>query len=198
MASHPPGPCCVSGSLLTGKPLGTIEQINNTEVYVSLPARDSPNKSKAILFLTDACGLHLNSQLLADSLAASGEFTVIMPDLFHGDAYPFNNDSTVDLYKWLARHAAERVDPVVEGIIEAMRGERGFSWVGAVGYCTGAKYVIRWLKEGEGKIDAGFVAHPSFVDAQELRDIKGPLSIAAAGEINPPSLLEPVRKMYCS
>lgn len=31
-----------------------------------------------------------------------------------------------------------------------------------------------------GKIDAGFTAHPSFVDAEELRNIKGPLSIAAA------------------
>lgn len=36
------------------------------------------------------------------------------------------------------------------------------------------------MKPGFG--DVGYVAHPSFVEAVELKDIKGPLSIAAAGE----------------
>lgn len=43
-----------------------------------------------------------------------------------------------------------------------------------------AKYTIRFLKPGYG--DVGYVAHPSFIEAAELGDIKGPLSIAAAGE----------------
>ena len=30
-------------------------------------------------------------------------------------------------------------------------------------------------------MDVGYVAHPSFVEADELKAIKGPLSIAAAG-----------------
>jgi hypothetical protein len=45
----------------------------------------------------------------------------------------------------------------------------------------GGKYVCRWLKEG--KLDVGYTAHPSFVDKEELEGIKGPLSIAAAGEL---------------
>lgn len=32
-------------------------------------------------------------------------------------------------------------------------------------------------------MDAAYLAHPSFVDAEELAAIKGPLSIAAAGEL---------------
>jgi hypothetical protein len=32
-----------------------------------------------------------------------------------------------------------------------------------------------------GKIDVGFTAHPTMVEAQELQGIEGPLSIAAAG-----------------
>jgi dienelactone hydrolase len=47
-----------------------------------------------------------------------------------------------------------------------------------VGYCFGAKYVIRHLQVG--KIDSGYIAHPSSVTPEELRVIKGPLSIAAA------------------
>lgn len=103
-----------------------------------------------------------------------------MPDLFHGDPYPYNSD-TVDLYAWLAEHPVERVDPIVKGTLEHIRGGLGFEHVGAVGYCFGAKYVVRWLGKAGG-IEAGFVAHPSFVERDELRGIKGPLSIAAAGK----------------
>lgn len=39
------------------------------------------------------------------------------------------------------------------------------------------QYVVRHYKSG---IDVGFVAHPSFVEEEELEAITGPLSIAAA------------------
>lgn len=52
--------------------------------------------------------------------------------------------------------------------------------IGAVGYCFGGKYVVRHLRPEAGKIDVGYTAHPSFVDADELKEIKGPLSISAA------------------
>lgn len=40
--------------------------------------------------------------------------------------------------------------------------------------------MARHLRPDQGKIDAGYTAHPSFVQDDELNDIKGPLSIAAA------------------
>lgn len=39
---------------------------------------------------------------------------------------------------------------------------------------------FRFLKPGFR--DIGYVAHPSFVEATELNDIKGPLPITAAGD----------------
>ena len=39
------------------------------------------------------------------------------------------------------------------------------------------QYVARHYKDG---IDAGYMAHPSFVDEDELAGFKAPLSIAAA------------------
>jgi dienelactone hydrolase len=179
MTSHPPGPCCVSGRLLIGDARGKVKVINGTETYISSPSTN-PNTSTAILFLSDACGLHIHSRLLADTISSAGNYIVVMPDLFHGDPHPYN-DASVDLYEWLAGHPAERVDPVVKSTLEHIRGNLGFDRVGAVGYCFGAKYVIRWLGKPSG-IDAGFVAHPSFVEKEELSSIKDPLSIAAAGE----------------
>lgn len=52
--------------------------------------------------------------------------------------------------------------------------------IGAVGYCFGGKYVVRHLLPDKGKIDAGYTAHPSFVEVDELKAIKGPLAISAA------------------
>ena len=40
--------------------------------------------------------------------------------------------------------------------------------------------MVRHLRPEQGKIDVGYTAHPSFVDKEELQDIKGPLAISAA------------------
>lgn len=47
-----------------------------------------------------------------------------------------------------------------------------------MGYCFGAKYVVRFLKKGV--IDVGYSAHPSFVEEEELKGIEGPYAISAA------------------
>ena len=104
-------------------------------------------------------------------------------------------------------HPYEAVDVIVEKSIAYLKGA-GFTKIGAVGYCfvsfpsplpppsslpspyfqmqntdrfytQGAKYVVRFMPAGKG-IQAGFVAHPSFVEESELAAITGPLSIAAA------------------
>ncbi|KAI9810399.1 MAG: hypothetical protein M1827_006285 [Pycnora praestabilis] len=104
-----------------------------------------------------------------------------MPDLFHGDPIPLNRPEGFDLMKWLngpPGHLPERVDPVIDSVLKEMRGNLGCKRIGGVGYCFGGKYVIRRLQPGQ--VDVGYVAHPSFVDAEELKAIKGPLSISAA------------------
>ncbi|KAH7316784.1 hypothetical protein B0I35DRAFT_512662 [Stachybotrys elegans] len=67
--------------------------------------------------------------------------------------------------------------PIVELGIQWLKQEKGVKKLGAVGYCFGAKYVARHYEDG---IAAGFMAHPSFVDEDELAGFKAPLSIAAA------------------
>jgi len=130
-----------------------------------------------VLILTDVIGhKFINAQLIADQFAANGYY-VVMPDLFHGDPLQLNRPPNFDFMKWRAGHGNESVDPIVEAAIKELR-KQGVKTIGGVGYCFGAKYVVRYLKPGE--IDAGYIAHPSFVDADELKAIKGPLSIAAA------------------
>jgi dienelactone hydrolase len=78
-------------------------------------------------------------------------------------------------------HTFKVTDPIVEAVINDMKTNQGVKRIGAVGYCFGAKYVARFMTGGKG-VDVGYMAHPSFVDAAEIKALTGPLSIAAAGE----------------
>ncbi|PSK56959.1 Protein AIM2 [Elsinoe australis] len=187
MASNPPAHCCTVGVKHEGTPKGEMKKIGDTETYFAYPSKST---DKAILILTDVMGhVFPNAQLIADQFAENGYF-VAMPDLFHGDPLQVNRPPDFDIMGWLKGppgHLPNRVDPVVEASIKELREKHGVKKLGAVGYCFGAKYVARFLAKGKG-IDVGYVAHPSFVEADELKAITGPFSIAAAetDQIFPP------------
>lgn len=129
--------------------------------------------------IPDIWGIWQNAQLIADQLAANG-YTTIIPDIFNGDKFA----AGVDIMKFITQgtsgdnpHTPEGVDPIIVAGIKALKEQYGATRIGAVGYCFGAKYVVRHYKSG---IDVGYVAHPSFVERDELQAITGPLSVAAA------------------
>ncbi|BDD55628.1 hypothetical protein MPDQ_000906 [Monascus purpureus] len=177
MASNPPGQCCASGFKHEGTPVGEIKTVGGVNTYVTLPK--GQKTEKAILFLPDVFGIYTNSQLLADEFAANG-YATVLPDYFREDALKLEdmNSGKVDVPSWLKNHQAEQVEPIVGAALKYAKEELGAKKIGAVGYCFGAKYVVRWLKAD--KVDVGYVAHPSFVTHEELAAIQGPLSIAAA------------------
>ncbi|TGO22571.1 hypothetical protein BPAE_0162g00070 [Botrytis paeoniae] len=184
MASNPPQRCCTLGVKHEGTPTGSTIKIADTiETYVAEP-KEKVHKDTAILYLPDVIGIWQNSQLMADQFAANGYYTII-PDLFNGDPLSLNRPEGFDFMQWLTKgsdgnnpHTFPQVDPIVQKSIEFLKS-KGYTKIGAVGYCFGAKYVARFMAEGKG-IDVGYVAHPSFVEEDELRSIKGPFSIAAA------------------
>ncbi|ETN43731.1 uncharacterized protein HMPREF1541_02890 [Cyphellophora europaea CBS 101466] len=204
MTSNPISTCCISGFKHEGTPSGRLEpwietQNGPVEAYISKPPANKDLKH-GLLFIPDVIGpTSLNAQLLADTFASQG-YTVVIPDLFHGDAIAMNNFANTDLPKWLQGHyhpshlphTPETVDPIVAGSIAKMRGaDTGLTKLGGLGYCFGAKYAVRFLRgdksdtrpQGESTtahLDAAFIAHPSFVEESELSLVAAPLSIAAA------------------
>ncbi|KAB5566781.1 dienelactone hydrolase [Coniochaeta sp. 2T2.1] len=183
MASNPPAKCCTIGVRHEGTPGGKSVKVGQHEAYLATPPEGKAHKDTAILYLPDVLGIWQNAQLIADQLAANGYLTLV-PDLFNGDPIPVNGLGGMDIMTWLKEgsdgkhpHTKEVVDPIVEEAIKVLKEEYGVKKLGAVGYCFGAKYVVRHYKDG---IQVGFVAHPSFVEEDELAAITGPLSIAAA------------------
>lgn len=124
----------------------------------------------------------INSQLIADQFAANG-YLCYMPDLFEGNPAPLNRPADFDITAWRQGHSVKAVDPIVQAAVKHLRENEGITRLGAVGYCFGAKYVARQMDQAiaEKGVDVGYVAHPSYVDEEELEKINGPLSISAAG-----------------
>ncbi|KAI8625903.1 dienelactone hydrolase [Xylariaceae sp. FL1651] len=183
MASNPPGQCCTVGVKHDGTPTGTDVKIGKYAGYLATPDPAKAHKDVAILYVPDVFGIWQNSQLMADQYAANGYLTLII-DVLNGDPTPVNRPEGFDIFAWLAKgstgdnpHTKEYVDPIVVEAIKWLQTEKGVKKLGAVGYCFGAKYVARHFEDG---IKVGFMAHPSFVEEDELRGFKAPLSIAAA------------------
>jgi dienelactone hydrolase len=151
---------------------------STAQAYIANPPTPSTH---AIIILTDVYGFTFpNTRLIADQFALNGYLTVI-PDLFHGTEVPFPAPEDFNLQNYIDNTMPRvgTVDPIISNVLDVLRTEKGIAKIGGVGYCFGGKYVCRWLKEG--KLDAGYVAHPSFVEEEEVRRIEGALSIAAAG-----------------
>ncbi|KAI1092024.1 dienelactone hydrolase [Rostrohypoxylon terebratum] len=158
-------------------------KVDGHDAYLATPDASNAKKDTAILFIPDVISIWKNSMLIADQYAERGYLTLII-DPFKGDALSLNRPAGFDFVSWLTKgsdgnnpHTTEAVDPIIEAAIAYLKTEHKIKKLGAVGYCFGAKYVCRHFKNG---IEAGFVAHPSFVEEAELEGFKAPLSIAAA------------------
>ncbi|KFY35771.1 hypothetical protein V494_05614 [Pseudogymnoascus sp. VKM F-4513 (FW-928)] len=187
MASNPPGKCCTVGVKHQGEETGTHATIDNGSIDVYIAKPTNPKPGKAILYVADVMGISKNANLMADQYAANGYYTLI-PDLFNKDSLsnPWRPEN-FDLMKWIQHgmkgdnpHGVPEVDAIVAKSLDYLN-EQGYKDIAAVGYCFGAKYVVRFMSEEKGKrIKVAYVAHPSFVDEAELEAVTGPVSISAA------------------
>lgn len=175
MASKPPGQCCTQTVFHDGPVNGKDEKVYGFDAYVV-----GDSDSRFIVIATDIYGYKYNNvRLVADQFAKAG-YKVYVPDIL-------NDDPVVpgtDLPQWLGVHSLEVTEPIYAGFLTKLREDVGKSaFIGSVGYCFGAKYVIRQLTD-DGLIDVGVIAHPSFVSIEEVAAIKKPLLISGA-EVDP-------------
>ncbi|MCO5571293.1 hypothetical protein L7F22_025031 [Adiantum nelumboides] len=119
----------------------------------------------------------------ADKVASAGYF-VVMPDFFNGDPY----DPATARDTWTVKHRT--LDSVLgaKQVIELLY-KKGFSSVGAVGFCWGGNLVVKLAKEKSLK--AVVAAHPSYVTVEEIQEVKTPIEILGAelDTIAPPALI---------
>lgn len=174
MASNPPGKCCTEGVKHSGTALGEFIKIEDFGTYIT----GDKSATKVIIIYPDVFGpQYLNVQLVADSFAASGYF-VVVPDLFKGD--PLVPGGAPLTPEWIGRHSIASAVPIADAAYKWVTSTKR-EFIGAIGYCYGAPFVIKQL--AKGSLGAGAIAHPSFVeidDVKKLTSEHGPLLISAA------------------
>ncbi|CAH6722372.1 protein Aim2p [[Candida] jaroonii] len=175
MASNPPGACCLEKSLHEGTPIGSYKTVAGLDTYVVGTENGNDN---IIVIATDIYGYKLqNVLLIADQIAKVGKYQVLIPDILKGD--PIEEEFAT----WLPKHGPEITTPIFDGFLSSLKSEYKPKFLGGIGYCFGAKYVIQNLRK-DGLLDAGAGAHPSFVSVEEVEDVAKPLTISAA-QIDP-------------
>ncbi|KAK6913867.1 Dienelactone hydrolase [Dillenia turbinata] len=180
------GPQCCENppSLSSSCGNGKVEEIGGLKCYVV----GSPDSKLAVLLVSDIYGYEApNLRKLADKISAVG-FCVVVPDFLHGDPYDPENAAR-PLPEWLKDHGTDKATEDAKPVIEALKG-KGVSAIGAVGFCWGAKVVVK-LSKGP-YLQAAVLAHPSFVAVEDIKEVKAHTSILGAeiDKMSPPELVK--------
>ncbi|KZV64009.1 alpha/beta-hydrolase [Peniophora sp. CONT] len=188
---------CIKGVRHEGTPEGTYQDIAGVKCYIATPSGDY-DKSKVVIYLTDAFGIELvNNLLLADDFARNG-YKVVAPDLFEGEPMPADlldsvkpTDTNInlvalgkehnwDFQAWASRHGFAHNLPRVRGVIDALKAD-GVARVATTGYCFGGHLVFDIALAGVSDVSAA--SHPSALQVEDFSKYvatsKAPLLINA-------------------
>ncbi|GJE91791.1 dienelactone hydrolase family protein [Phanerochaete sordida] len=190
---------CTQGYVLTGEPTGAMV---DGAYFRAGPEGADP--SKAIVILTDVFGLPLkNCKLIADELSKRVKCDVWVPDLFAGappvtvdelePLMPYRPGQTMPFttklrvfwllltrgFKLFGLRAAV-IDPRVTEFVTKIRKEKGYTRVGAAGYCLGGTIAIRL--GATDLFDSLVILHPGNTTIEQIKAIKKPAAWACAEE----------------
>ncbi|CUM62992.1 uncharacterized protein PRCAT00000553001 [Priceomyces carsonii] len=175
MASNPPGECCTKFELHEGTPVGKNKTLFGVDTY---QVGQENGTDRVLVIFTDIYGKDVtNPLLIADQFAKSGNYNVLIPDILEKD--PYDPNAGIELNQWLAKHPADKIKPFLKKYLATLRKEWLPKFVAGVGYCFGGKFVVSEM-DHEGSLDAGAIAHPSFVTIDEVKALEKPILISAA------------------
>ncbi|PON59779.1 Dienelactone hydrolase [Trema orientale] len=185
--------CCANPPTLNpNSGAGSVEQLGGLKTYIS----GSPNSKFAILLISDVHGYQApNLRRIADKIAAAG-FFVAVPDFFYGDHFVYDNVNR-PLQVWLRDHGTDKGFEDAKSVVEALKS-KGFSALGAAGFCWGAKVVTELSKSKS--IEAAVLLHPSFVTVDDIKEVNVPMAILGAeiDDYGPPALLKQFKEILAA
>jgi dienelactone hydrolase len=163
-----------------------VDDLGGLKTYIT----GSPESKLAILLISDAFGFEAPLlRNLADKVAASG-FYVVVPDFFHGDPFtPEILEIETSRDQWISQHKMEQGFEEAKPVIETLK-KKGFSAIGAAGFCWGGKVVVMLAKYDY--INAAVSLHPGPLTHDDIRDVKQPIAILGAeiDHYSPPEVVK--------
>ncbi|XP_043709275.1 endo-1,3;1,4-beta-D-glucanase-like isoform X1 [Telopea speciosissima] len=177
--------CCANPPALNpNSGEGTVKEFGGLLSYIT----GSLDSKAAILLVSDVFGFEApNLRKLADKIAAAGYY-VVVPEFMHGDPYDPDNTERPVLV-WIKDHGVDKGFEEAKPIVSAIKS-KGFSTIGAAGFCWGGKVVVELAKSGY--IQAAVLCHPGLVTIDDFKEVKAPIAVLGAeiDEYSPPELLE--------
>jgi len=156
--------CCPPGSLPPLAALSSGEtpargdecQVAGLTAYVTGTA----NAERCVVVMTDVWGFRAGRhRQVCDVLASSLQCSVIMPDLFHGDALTSDNGpGTAGFAPWVKQWPASRVSTDLDGVLATVPST---CKVGVVGFCWGSFAALITAAGTSKALRAACFAHPS-------------------------------------
>jgi dienelactone hydrolase len=166
---------CVTGTLHTGTPTGTVQTLYDLPTYVASPPSGAATKGTVVI-IPDAFGWTFsNNRILADSYAQKGNFRVLLPDFMDGGAISPDVMTYMDFIQekhesW-GVHSLRKAEylvrimflllpwrygcrigvthPRVLDYMKKLRAEDESHPVGAAGFCWGGKHVFMLVSDTE-------------------------------------------------
>lgn len=192
-------PCCVTGHIHEGTPLGSFQTLHGLRTYVTTPKEPSANtggKQDTVVFITDIFGPDLNNvKIAADEWAGQG-FKVLVPDVFENDPVPHEHlkaivpnvrdkekaglaekahSATVmatSLGPWTIKHREAVARPIVEKFFQDVKADPTTGKVVAVGFCWGGRYALLLSNDDSpAKPDVTIAYHPAFLAEADIKNI---------------------------
>jgi len=154
--------CCRPGPDINHEPKG------KDEVFATGIKGYMVGEGKSLIVIsTDIFGheyVHLRQN--ADYLASQG-FTVIVPDIFDGNAVKheqFNGDNMSWLWNtWLPANPVQNATDRIRTVVANIRSK--YKHVHGIGFCYGAKPI--WELAAEGHFSSIVLCHPSFLQSED-------------------------------
>ncbi|KAJ4769251.1 hypothetical protein LUZ62_053508 [Rhynchospora pubera] len=171
-----------------------LEDYGGLKAYIT----GSPESKLAIILISDVFGYETPLlRNLADKVSTSGYF-VLVPDFFHGDPATLEiveKENSID--EWLKKHNIPKGFEEANQVIAVLK-ERGFSAIGAAGFCWGGMVVVELAKYDY--INAAVSIHPGPLTHDDIREVKCPISILGAetDPFSPPEVIKQFAEILSS
>jgi len=170
---------CLKGKAIESNytPGGEVINIGGLSVYEA----PTKNPRRALIGIYDIFGFaNPNMKQVSDKIAMeSGNFTVILPDIFRGQSWDpedFPPQNPDDLQQWLQRVGDWEtiVKPDLINIVEAYR-DKGIHEFAIFGMCWGGKVATLAATELKNYFEASAIVHPASVTNEEADGVEIPM-----------------------